>query len=329
MVGHGKPGSDGAWTSADDAIQMEYRVRLAQRLREDRIDACLLYAWADGIAAAKDAGVRAIVERVDGISLASRVPDKSACSRIICESKAARDVILAQRKLLRCRREQIAVIPNGIDLTRFDPSRYDRERCRAALGLHTDDFVIGTVARLAPEKNLDHLVRAGAMLIGVGARHHGPRIRIVIVGPDAGSRGHLEGLASELGIAAAVSFPGPTTEVPEALRALDVFAITSLYEGSPFSLLEAMAMGLPVIATPVGAIPEIIDGNGFLVCVLHPEETTGALRQLLSDKKLRLALGLRSRRLGRRYDVNEMAHKYEAVLLEALGLPSSEQSRFQ
>jgi glycosyltransferase involved in cell wall biosynthesis len=318
MVGHHKPGLDQTWTTADRTARTRYRERLSAQLRTDRIDVCLLYAWVDGIEAAREAGIHAIVERVDGVSLTSRLPDKSACRRIICESKAVRDVILAQRELLRCRREQIAVIPNGIDLKRFDPAQFDRNRCRAALGLDADHFVIGTVARLAPEKNLDHLLRATALLIGDHHQRDAAKIRTIIIGPDAGSRKHLEALAQELGIAANVNFPGPTRRVPEALSALDVFAIASFYEGAPFSLLEAMAMGLPIVATPVGAIPEIIDGNGFLVCVLHPEETARALGQLQWDIDLRRRLGRRSRRLALRHDVGAMVRKYQSVLVEAL-----------
>ena len=76
------------------------------------------------------AGVRAVVERVDGLGLISRVRDKSACQRIICQSRTIRGLLLSQRELLRCRPKQIVVVPNGIDLRRFDPSRYDRDRCR-------------------------------------------------------------------------------------------------------------------------------------------------------------------------------------------------------
>lgn len=318
MIGHDKPASDPSWTDADEAARMEYRERLAARLRSDRIDACLVYAWPDGIAAARQAGVRAILERVDGISLAGRISDKSACTRVICEAKAVRDVILAQRRLLKCRREQIVVICNGIDLARFDPSRYDREQCRAALGLTPQDFVIGAVSRLAPEKNLEHLLRAIEILINRYADGSSGKIRAVIAGPDAGSREYLEAEADRLGIGNQVTFVGSTSRVPELLRALDVFAITSFYEGAPFALLEAMAMGLPIVATHVGAIPEIIDGNGYLVSVLHPENVAKALYQLLSNIALRCDLATRSHHFGMRYDVNRMVLKYEAVLLTAV-----------
>lgn len=324
MVGYDKPASDDTWTDRDDAARAEYGRRLAARLRADAIDACLLYAWPDGVAAAQHANVRAIVERVDGVSLATRLSDKSACLRIICESKMIRDVILAQRQLLRCRREQLVVIENGIDLARFDPSRYDRERCRAALGLLPDDFAIGTVARLAPEKNLEHFLRAVALLAGKYGRWQPRRIRAVITGPDAGSRAHLEAEAGRLGIADRIRFLGSRSDVPEILRALDVFAITSLYEGTPFALLEAMAMGLPIVATQAGAIAEVINGNGYLVCVLHPEETARAMYDLLASRELCNRLGKRSRKLAARYDVNRMVRRYESVLLDTLKSTASE-----
>jgi glycosyltransferase involved in cell wall biosynthesis len=317
MVGHDKPGADRSWGEADETARKEYRGRLAARLRDDRIDACMLYAWPDGIAAAQEAGVRAIIERVDGISLTSRIADKSACTRIICEAKTVRDVILAQRRILKCRREQVTVIRNGIDLARFDPSRYDRDKCRAALGFTPRDFVIGAVARMAPEKNLEHLLRVVEALT-YRYETFGTPVHGVIVGPDGGSREHLESEAERLGIAKRMKFLEPRAEIPELLMALDTFAITSFYEGAPFALLEAMAMGLPIVATAVGAIPEIIDGNGVLVSVLHPEVTARAIGQLLCDIALRRYLAARSRVLGKRYDVNRMVQMYEAMLLGEL-----------
>src|ERR1700675_191007 len=91
MLGHDRPGADQTWTQADSAARVRYRGTLARQLRADAIDICLLYAWGEGVAAAQDAGVRAIVERLDGPTLASRISDKSPCRRVICESKGIRD----------------------------------------------------------------------------------------------------------------------------------------------------------------------------------------------------------------------------------------------
>ncbi len=317
MVGYGKSATDASWDDGDDGARNRYRERLAARLRRDRIDACLVYAWPDAIPAAQQAGVWSIIERVDGSALATRLSDKSACARIICEADAIRREILAQSGILKCRSEQVVVIPNGVDLNRFDPSRYDRKRCREALGLTPTDFVIGTVSRMAPEKNLEHLLRAIGLLTA-RRETHGMTVRGIIAGPDGGSRRHLEKEAERLGIAHRMKFLGPTEEVPELLRALDAFAITSFYEGAPFALLEAMAMGLPVVATSVGAIPEIIDGNGFLVSVLHPEDTAKAFYQLLSNIELRRALSLRSEIVAKQYDLNRTVREYEKVVLATL-----------
>jgi glycosyltransferase involved in cell wall biosynthesis len=320
MLGQDKPGADREWTQADSDARLRYRETLARQLRADAIDVCLLYAWGDGVAAAQDAGIRAIVERLDGPTLASRIADKSPCRRVICESRGIRDLVLAQRELLRCRPEQLVVIPNGIDLNRFDPGRYDRARCRQALGVAAGDFVIGSVARLAPEKNLGHLLRAAKLLIdsaGAPAQDR-RRIQVIVAGPDLGCRAALESEAGELEIADRVRLLGARSDVPEILAALDVFTLTSIYEGSPFALLEAMAMGLPVVATHVGAVSEVIDGNGYLVGPLSPEQTCRALRELLLDGDLRARLGGRSRGVSQRYDIRHMVKSYEAILLEAL-----------
>jgi len=314
VIGHNKPASDDSWTDADEAVRTEYRERLTAKLRDDRIDVCIVYAWRDGIGAAQDANVGAIIERVDGIDLGSRISDKSPCAKIICEAKAVRDVILAQRSILKCRREQIKIIRNGIDLARFNPARYDREECRAALGFDAHEFVIGALSRLAPEKNLEILLRGIEFVVRKFGDRNVP-IRGVIAGPDCGSRERLVAEAARLGIADRVRFLPQTFEVPRLMRALDAFAITSLYEGTPFALLEAMAMGLPIVATPVGAIPETIDGNGFLVSVLHAWSIGKAIHQLRSNAPLYGTLAARSRMLSKRYDVKRMVRQYQALIM--------------
>ncbi len=322
LIGSTKRPSDETWTARDNLRLERYHRALVARLRKDRIDVCIVYAWRDGIRAAQEAGIRAVVERVDGFGLISRVRDKSACQRIICQSRVIRRLLLSQRQLLRCRREQLVVVRNGIDLGRFDPSHYDRSRCRKALGLHPDDFVVGAVSRLAPQKNLGHLLQAMQMLIASAGRR-AARIRVIIAGPDGGSKKALVAQAAQLGIAKQVRFIGSRRDVPQVLRALDVFAMPSFHEGTPFSLLEAMAMGLPIVASQVGSIPEIIDGNGYLVCVLQPEETFYALRELMADHTLRGRMSRRSQHLSLQYSVNDMVRGYQSALLAAVKMSAA------
>jgi glycosyltransferase involved in cell wall biosynthesis len=323
MVGTRKRASDPTWTLRDRRRREKYNRELAARMRKDRIDVCIIYAWKEGVTVAQQAGVRAVVERLDGFGLLSRVRNKSGCQRIICQSHTIRKLLVAQRQLLKCRREQLVVVPNGIDLRRFNPSRYDRDRCRKALRLKSGDFVIGAVARLAPQKNFEHLLRATRLLIDRGKDRGDPgwpRVRVVIAGPDGGSKDDLIALAKKLRIADRVRFLGSRSDVPEVMRAFDVFAIPSFHEGTPFALLEAMAMELPIVASQVGSIPEIIDGNGYLICVLQPSETRDALSDLIEDPALRRRLGCRSRELAASYSIEGMVRGYERALLEAVRL---------
>jgi glycosyltransferase involved in cell wall biosynthesis len=320
-IGYVRPGLETTWSEQDECARKEYSKRLSQELHSRGIDACLIYAWRDGVEAARDADVTAVVERVDGLGLSSRVSNKSLCDKIICESTIARDILLAQRHILKCRREQLVVIPNGVDLKRFNPEIYDKSECRRALGFAPDDFVVCTVARLAPEKNQSQLLQALRYLIDSEQRvqlsDNRGSIRGLIVGPDGGCARQLETEAEQLGISDQVHFLGARPDIPEILAAADAFALTSFTEGTPFALLEAMAMGLPIVATQVGSIVEVIDGNGFLVGVLRPEQTYKALSDLRQDPGLGRRLGRRSRKLAQRFDIDKMMKRYEEVLVEA------------
>jgi glycosyltransferase involved in cell wall biosynthesis len=316
-LGHDRPGRDARWMERDRKAKARWRDRLARLLRRDRIDACLLFAWADGVEAARRAGVPALVEWADGPGLVGRIRDKSALSRIICESQAARAIIRAQRGLFGCKPGRLVVIRNGIDLERFDPERYDRSRCRAALGLKPEDFALGCVARLSPEKNLAQLVRGLAMAREYREPGRKGRLKLFLAGPDRGSRREIVAAARALGVRGDVHLLGARDDVPQVLRALDSFALVSLYEGAPHALCEAMAMGLPVIASAVGGIPEMIDGNGLLVGVNHPFDLARAVLELEAEPRLRRRLGERSRRLAGRYDIRRMIGEFEGVLLEA------------
>lgn len=317
VVGHDRPPEDPTWTDVDRAAATRFRRSLALHLRRDRIDACLIFAWPDALAAAREAGVRAIIERVDGPSLARRLHDKSSCRRIICESEAVRALLLAQRELLRVVPERLRIIRNGIDLRRFDPARYDRGACRRALGLGERQFAVGAVARLAPQKNLGHLLEAVRVLVDrtPGGRR---RIKAFLVGPDDGARAQLEKQARRLRLGNTVRFLGPREDVPEILRALDVFVLPSLYEGTSRAVLESMAMGLPLVVSELAAMAELMDGNGYLVGVLDPHQTWMALDELLHDPGLRDKLGRRSRHLARQHDVAAMVRRYETVLTESV-----------
>ena len=316
VVGYDKPSADTAWNQRDRRARTAWARRMGELMREANADVCMTWAWPEAITAARSAGVSAVVERVDGPALAARVADKSGCTRVIVESRTVRDTLLAQRDRLRLDARRVVVIPNGVDLERFDPDSQDQAASRKQLGIPRGSFVAGTIARLAPEKNLGQLVAAFAHA-AQRSRAFARQAWLVLAGPDAGSEADLRGQAHALGVAERVIFPGAVVDQPGTLAAFDVFCITSYTEGSPAALLEAMAMARPVIATPVGALLELIDGNALIVDVLAPRATSEALRELFEDKELRATLGERSRSIARHWGVAKQVRSYESVLEEA------------
>jgi glycosyltransferase involved in cell wall biosynthesis len=153
---------------------------------------------------------------------------------------------------------KMTVIENGIDLDRYRPRADLRAEVRTELGLANDSLVVGIVCRLVECKNVGLLLRAALP-------HLGASTQLLIIG-DGPERSRLEALASQHPQGKCARFLGQRTDVARLLNGLDLFALSSITEGHPISVIEAMASGLPVLATKVGGIPEMIeDGKtGFL-----------------------------------------------------------------
>ena len=145
-----------------------------------------------------------------------------------------------------------------------------------------------TVAQLEPRKGQETLLEALAQL-----RHEGKDIELTIVG-DGPARGDVERRAAELGLTDVVTFVGALgqDEVGSFYRSADVFCLPSFSEGVPTVLMEAMASGLPVVATAIMGVPELVqDGCGLLVPAGRPDSLAEALERLISDPELRRVLG--------------------------------------
>lgn len=233
-------------------------------------------------------------------------------SRLVFVSESLRRFFLGTGLLLS---EITAVIPNGVDAARF--GRAPDRSSRAAFGASDDEFLVGAVGNVRPAKGYDVLLRAAALL-----RARSVNYRFVVVGEadsDLGLR--LRSLCEELGLADCVSFPGYLRDVTPALNAFDVYAITSRSEGFSISTVEAMAAGLPVVATRCGGPEEIVDDGitGILVNNGSPEAVAAAIESLRINGRWRRELGDAARAaVRRRFTMDAHVQAYEALYEKCL-----------
>jgi len=200
--------------------------------------------------------------------------------------------------------DRITRIPNGIDVSRFRP------RSPAPFSAQETGPTLLFVGRLHAQKNLPVLLRAAAELSS-----RWPNLRVVLVG-DGPERGRLEGLTNDLGLERRVRFAGEVPDVLPFLHAADLFVHPSRAEGMPGALLEAMACGLPCVATRIGGTVDIItDGeDGILIPPGDDRLLAGAIGRLLGDLGLARRLGRQARAtVEARFAMDGVARQYAAL----------------
>lgn len=174
----------------------------------------------------------------------------------------------------------VKVVPYGVDLDRFRPLPRPRR----------DQIAVGTVARLSPEKGIRYLVEAFALL----RRSLGDRVVLRLAG-DGPERARIESLCKSLGLDGATTFLGwvDHADLPAFLQDLDVFVLPSLFEGFGVAAVEASAMALPVVASRVHGIPNVVlDGHtGILVPPRDPAALAGAIEMLIKEPETRQTMG--------------------------------------
>jgi glycosyltransferase involved in cell wall biosynthesis len=276
------------------------------------------YAAADfGRVAARLAGARLVLHehfadprmpRYQALAdrLLSRLTDAA-----IAVSASTRDFLVRERAVPASR---VRLIWNGAPLDEFAP--VSRERAlgvRRSLGLPDDAVVVGAVGRLNAQKGHAFLVDAAARL------RHLPSLRVLVAG-DGDLLGDLRARAQAAGLGDRVVFAGHRTDVPDVLGAIDVFCLSSLYEGTPLALFEAMAAAKPIVATAVDGCREVLaDGDtALLVPPADAAALAGALERAAREPDLRERLARRAREESRRYDVracvDAMQELYDEVL---------------
>jgi glycosyltransferase involved in cell wall biosynthesis len=204
------------------------------------------------------------------------------------------------------------LLGNGIDTDKFHPHRDGQPR--ALTGFGADCIVIGSVGRIQDVKDHAGLVDA-FILLRARLPQLRARLRLVIVGAGP-LLPELRAKVDGAGLAGQVWLPGARSDVAEILGELDVFAMSSLAEGTPGSALEAMASGLPVVGTRVGGIPEVIDENvtGALVPPADPSAMAEALARYVLAPELASRHGAAGReRILRKYNMPAMVAAYQSM----------------
>jgi glycosyltransferase involved in cell wall biosynthesis len=211
------------------------------------------------------------------------------------------------------RPERIRVIPNGLNLTRLMNDRLPLEEARRKINLPLNARVIGTVGRLAPKNAHTFLIQAAALV-----KEKMPDVKFALVG-DGPLRASLENQAKELGVSDSVIFFGERRNIGIYFSAFDVAVLTSRLEGCSNCLIEAMAMGKPVVATAVDGNREIVEHgqNGLLVPFGNPEAVAEAILTLIDDLEAADIMGQRANELiVDKFSLEKMVNEYQSLYEE-------------
>lgn len=268
---------------------------LARTIRDlgpDLVHSQVNFSLVQQVLAARLAGVRAVCVterssyRLAGAALLRRRLQFRVVRRMgACYSGNSTAVAAHLALQLGLSESEIPVLPNGVDLIPPDPM--GRAETRRRLGWTPDEVGIGYVGRLTREKGQAQFLESLSQItLAV------PGVRACLVG-DGPDRRRLLELTGKLGLSGRVHFAGVVKDVEDYLRAFDIVALFSSREGMPNAVLEAMAAGKAVVASSVGAIPELLEGGraGLLVDSGSLPMSTAALASLITDEPLRARLG--------------------------------------
>lgn len=254
-------------------------------------------------------GLKSIVDPTHRLILAIEdyIYTKRRYKRIISVSEGVKKEIIRYYGIPP---RDITVIPNGVDLERFKPGAGIGARVRKSLGLASDDFVLLFVAHEFKRKGLAYIIRAIGLL-------HDPKVKLLVVGGD--NKNPYAALEKDTKTLGQVIFLGSSSKVEEYYKAADIFVFPTAYEAFSLAAVEAMAAGLPLLATKVNGTEELVkDGeNGFFIA-RDPRDIAAKVRVLFDDRRLRIRMGKAARKTAGKYSWNAIAEKTLAVYKDIL-----------
>ncbi len=299
--------------------------RLIETTRPVIVHAWLFHAVLLSRLVGRMAGVEIVISSRRNVNLGNSVREMlnritiGIDDRVIAVSQAAGRVEIERG---RASPDKVVVIPNGIDIDDYaaaDPRT--RAEVRRRIGIPLEARLVGTVGRLVSEKRTEGLIRAAVRVFDRFADS-----RLIVVG-DGRERAMLERLAAELGAGERIRFLGEREDVPWLLTGLDLFALSSDEEGMPNAVLEAMASGVPVVATAVGGTSEVIEHgvSGVLVPPGDPGALAEGIESVLGSPEFagRIAANARrrvSRMFSISYTIERTGRVYEDLVKEKFGL---------
>jgi glycosyltransferase involved in cell wall biosynthesis len=243
-----------------------------------------------------------------------KVTARWLCKRIAVVAESMRE---DTAKWLGVPLRKVVAIPNGVDTTRFHTGPgLDRTAVKRSLAGGDGNYpLVINVARLFPQKTQEYLIKAARIVLASV-----PKVRFAIVGTGP-REAEIATLIHEEGLDDKVFLAGRRDDVPDVLAAADLFALSSMQEGLPVALLEALAAACPVVSTDVGGVSEIVRHNvtGLLVPPSDPEALAAAIVEMLSDPKRARSLALKGQELVQReYSMQAWGRKWQALYLQVL-----------
>lgn len=230
---------------------------------------------------------------------------------IVAISKNAKEGLLC----LSFPERKIRVIYSGINENSLKKSNLGREKLFQNLSLHSNNFIIGTLANLKPRKGLSVLIKAAKIIV-----QDYPEVKFLIIGKGP-SKNNLENQVKFLNLQNHVIFCDYVENIADAYQVFNLIVLPSLTEGLPAVLLEAMALRIPVVATRVGGVPEIIEDSisGILVPSQNPQALAEAIIKIYKNPEITSKMTNNARsRFEKYFTINETACRYEKIYEELL-----------